>query len=76
MVATWAAQFRDRAVAASLKRIGRDRPEYRILQFRDRAVAASLKRAGCSLYRRVIIIPRPRGRGLIEAMWPVRRHQR
>jgi len=61
-------EFRDRAVAASLKHLHWKRQPARSRQFRDRAVAASLKLEFYDEPRtRMPAIPRPRGRGLIEA---------
>ena len=62
-------QFHDRAVVASLKLEGSQRNVRIGGQFHDRAVVASLKppcwRTGA---QPPVPIPRPRGRGLIEAV--------
>ena len=61
-------KFHDRAVVASLKLVWRNGPHGWPVQFHDRAVVASLKRcAELGIKRPAGTIPRPRGRGLIEA---------
>ena len=61
--------FRDRSVAASLKRYGALLTVRFLRTFRDRSVAASLKliESGQSAFR-LAFLPRPFGRGLIEAV--------
>ena len=62
-------EFRDRPVAASLKRAQLLRVQAAVDQFRDRPVAASLKPSVVSLNVAPYFgIPRPAGRGLIEAI--------
>ena len=61
-------QFHDRAVVASLKQGKLKPPEPMQRQFHDRAVVASLKLPiGNLVTYGMQEIPRPRGRGLIEA---------
>ena len=61
-------KFHDRAVVASLKHANRGLESGQSRQFHDRAVVASLKHTARSAWPRATArIPRPRGRGLIEA---------
>ena len=65
-------QFHDRAVVASLKQKMLSSVHSPFPKFHDRAVVASLKRlqfVECMLLAPQI--PRPRGRGLIEALCPL-----
>ena len=60
--------FRERALAASLKRSEAPAAGTRAIHFRERALAASLKRTGiASAAFALAIFPRARARGLIEA---------
>ena len=61
-------RFRGRKVAASLKRLRTDLRHVLVHGFRGRKVAASLKPTrGAAVVCVLMEIPRPKGRGLIEA---------
>jgi len=63
-------EFRDRAVAAPLKPRDERPVARRAVQFRDRAVAAPLKLETVAANASgEAAIPRPRGRGPIEAIF-------
>ena len=70
-------QFRERALAASLKLLRLDGLDRSHCEFRERALAASLKqRSRCGTELRRTAIPRARARGLIEARSYARRSRR
>src|ERR1039458_2640769 len=65
-----APEFHDRAFVASLKPEPIQDSHRKPSEFHDRAVVASLKRLPDLVeWRAAALIPRPRGRGLIEARW-------